>query len=291
MSDFYANVLIGGLLLGAVYALLATGLNVIFGVMRMVNFAHGEMVVLGMYVGYGIWKAFGLHPLVAVPAAAAALFVFGYGFQRLVANRFVASPQHVQFILFIALALMITGVHAMLFGPDPRAIQHPGSFDVYRIGGLRFDAVRTQAAAAALLLVVGLWAWLRFTLTGKAVRAAADNQIGGRAIGIRIPALFALVAGIGCACAGAAGALVAPLFDTQPYLAADFNMIAFIVVIVGGLGSLPGALIGGLLVGVAEALAATVVAPSMKSVFSYGLLAAVILLRPQGLLGGTRARL
>ena len=285
MLEFYVNALVGGLLLGAVYALLATGLNVIFGVMRMVNFAHGEMVVLGMYIGYGVWKLTGVSPLWALPVAALLLFAIGYLFQRFVANRFVAAPQHMQFILFIALALIVTGIGAVFFGPDPRAIQSDASFNVYRLGWLRFGEVRTQAALASLLIVAALWAWFQFSLTGKAIEAAAENRIGGQAIGIRIPHLFALTAGLGYACAGAAGALVAPLFDVQPYLGAEFTLLAFIIVIVGGLASLPGALIGGLLIGLSEALAATVIEPSMKSIFSYVLLVLVLLLRPQGLFG------
>lgn len=285
MFDLYANVIVGGLLLGAVYALMATGLNIIFGVMRLVNFAHGEMVVIGMYIGYGIWKATGASPMWAVPLAAIALFALGYAFQRWIANDFVGRPQHAQFILFIALALVITGLNSMIFGPDARGVQSEASFAVYHLGALRFDAVRTHAALAALVLIAALWAWLKYSLTGKALHAAAENQVGGRAIGIRIPHLFALTAGLGCACAGAAGALIAPVFDTQPYLAADFTLLAFIIVIVGGLASLPGALLGGLLIGVAEGLAAATVAPSAKALFSYGLLILVILLRPAGLLG------
>ena len=285
MLEFYVNALVGGLLLGAVYALLATGLNVIFGVMRMVNFAHGEMVMAGMYIGYGVWKVTGWSPLWAVPLAAGLLFVCGYVFQRFVANRFVEAPQHIQFILFIGLALVITGLLAVFMGPDPRGIQSEASFNVYRIGWLRFGEVRLQAALASLVLIGALWAWLRYSLTGKAIEAAAENLVGGRAIGIRIPHLFALTAGLGYACAGAAGALVAPLFDVQPYLGAEFTLLAFIIVIVGGLASLPGALVGGLLIGVSEALAAILIAPSMKALFSYGLLVAVLLLRPQGLFG------
>ena len=289
MFEFYGNVVVGGLLLGAVYALLATGLNVIFGVMRMVNFAHGEMVVIGMYVGYWVWAWTGASALVAAPIAALLLFVLGYLFQRFLGNRFVEAPQHMQFILYIAIALMITGCNAVWFGPDPRGILSAASFQVYQFGVIRFDAVRTQAAIASLLLVAALWAWFRFSLTGKAIEAAAENRVGGQAIGIRIPHLFALTAGLGFACAGAAGALVAPMFDVQPYLGSEFTLVAFIIVIVGGLASLPGALVGGLLIGLAEALAATVVAPSMKSLFSYGLLVLVILLRPQGLFGKVEA--
>jgi branched-chain amino acid transport system permease protein len=283
--EAYANVILGGLLLGAVYALIATGLNVIFGVMRVVNFAHGEMVVVGMYVGYGAWKFLGMPVLAAAPLAALALFALGYAFQRSVGNRFLSEPQHMQFILFIALGLVITGLHAVLFSPDPRSIQSPEGFTAWHLGFLRFDAAKTRAAAVALLLILALWAWLRYSLTGKAIRAAASNPVGGKAIGIRIPHLFAVTAGIGAACAGTAGALVAPFFDTHPYLAAEFTLLAFITVIVGGLSSLPGALLGGLLIGVAEALAAYTVMPSMKSIFSYAVLILVILLRPAGLLG------
>ena len=285
MLELYTNVLINGLMIGAIYALIATGLTVIFGVMRVVNFAHGEMVVIGMYIGYALWKFAGLAPIATVPIAMGLMLAFGYGFQRAIGNDFVDRPQHIQFVLYIALALIITGCHAVLFGPDPRGIQSAASFAVYRIGALRIDAVRLHAALAALAVVLVLWAILRYSLTGKALKAASENLTGGKAIGIHIDHLFALTTGIGAACAGTAGALIAPLYDANPYLAGEFTLTAFIIVIVGGLGSLPGALLGGLVIGVSEALAAVLITPSAKSLFSYGLLIAVLLLRPQGLLG------
>lgn len=288
MLELYAGAIINGLMIGAVYALIATGLNIIFGVMRMVNFAHGEMVVIGMYIGTVLWKYAGLPPAAAVPIAMLLMFAFGYGFQRAVGNDFVDKPQHVQFVLFIALALIITGLHAVIFGPDPRGIDAGASFSVYRVGTLRIDATRLHAAAGAIAIVLALWAWLRFSLTGKALQAAAENIVGGQAIGIPIAHVFALTMGLGAACAGAAGALIAPLYDTNPYLAGEFTLTAFIIVIVGGLASLPGALLGGLLIGAAEALAALLITPSAKSLLSYGLLIAVLLLRPEGLLGRRR---
>lgn len=283
--DLVAGVIANGVLMGAVYALIAFGLTIIFGVMRVVNFAHGEMVVIGMYAGYFLWAAFDSHPLAAVLPAAALLFALGYLLQFHLVQHFLARPPHVQFILFIALALVITGAHLVAFGPNPRGIFSLASFEVYEIGGLRLDAVRTQAAAAALLIVGLLWAFLRASRLGRAIRAAADNRTGAAVVGIRIRHVYAVTAGIGMACAGAAGALVAPLFDTQPFLAPEFTLIAFITVILGGIGSLPGALLGGLLIGVAEAAAALVLAPSMKSVVSYGLLILVMLARPQGIIG------
>lgn len=285
MTELFASVALNGLMIGAIYALVATGLNIIFGVMRVVNFAHGEMVVIGMYVGYAVWKFAGLPPFAAVPVAMLLLFAVGYAFQRAIGNAFLSKPQHVQFVLYIGIALAITGLHAVVFGPDPRGIQSAASFDVYRAGPVRIDAVRLHAALAALAVIAALWAWLRFSLTGKALHAAAENITGGQAIGIRINHIFALTMGIGAACAGTAGALLAPLYDTQPYLAPEFTLIAFIIVIVGGLASLPGALLGGLLIGVAEALAATLIAPSAKSLLSYGLLIFVLVLMPEGILG------
>ena len=288
MLELYTGALINGLLIGAVYALIATGLNIIFGVMRLVNFAHGEMVVIGMYIGYALWKYAGISPAAAVPIAMLVMFALGYAFQRAIGNDFVDKPQHVQFVLFIALALIITGLHAVIFGPDPRGIDGGASFSVYRLGPLRIDAARLHAAAGALAIVLALWAWLRFSLTGKALKAASENIVGGQAIGIPIAHIFALTMGLGAACAGAAGALIAPLYDATPYLAGEFTLTAFIIVIVGGLASLPGALLGGLLIGAAEALAALVFSPSAKSLLSYAVLIAVLLLRPEGLLGRRR---
>jgi len=283
--DLYLGVIAGGVLNGMVYGLIAIGLTIIFGVMRLVNFAHGELVVIGMYVGYWCFELLGLSPLLSMPLAAVVLFALGYALQRLIINRFIAEPQHVQFILFIAFALIITGLHMMLFGPDPRGIFSPASFATYDLLGLRLAATQVNAAAGALVLMLLLFGFLRFTPVGQAIRAAADNRTGAEVIGIRIPHVFAVTAGIGMASAGAAGALVAPMFDTHPYLAPEFTLLAFIIVIVGGLGSLGGAIAGGILIGVVEGLAALTISPSMKSMLSYALLVLVLLVRPAGLFG------
>lgn len=285
MSSFYLNVLVSGLLIGFVYALIALGLTIIFGVMRMVNFAHGEMVVIGMYAAYWMWSATHLPPwLLAIPAGAL-LFFIGYWLQKLIINAYIDRPQHTQFILFISLALIITGLHVVLFGPDPRPIQDPMTMQSYTIGALRLDKVRVQAALTALVLISGLIVFLRYSTLGRSIRAAADNLVGAQVIGISVKRVYAMTAGIGMACAGAAGALISPMFDTQPFLATDFTLIAFIIVIVGGLGSLTGALFGGILIGLAEAIAALAFSPSLKTLFSYALLVFVLLLRPNGLFG------
>lgn len=285
MTTLYLNVIAGGILIGIVYALIALGLTIIFGVMRIVNFAHGEMVVIGMYVGYGIWSVTKIPPWMIAPVAALALFMLGYALQRSIVNAFIERPQHAQFILFISFALIITGLHLVLFGPDSRPIDIIESMQSYSIGPLRLDVVRSQAALMALALITGLILFLRQSMLGRSIRAAADNLIGAQVIGIRIRNVYSVTAGIGMACAGAAGALVAPMFDTQPFLATDFTLIAFIIVIVGGLGSLTGALLGGVIIGLSEALAALVFSPALKTVFSYALLTIVLIWRPNGLFG------
>ena len=290
MTTIYVNAIAGGVLMGVVYALIAMGLTIIFGVMRIVNFAHGEMVVAGMYIGYLCHKLLGLPAVPAALIAAIIMFAFGYALQRLVVNRFIRRPQHAQFILFIGLALAITGLHLMIFGADSLSADATASFDTVSLGWLRVDYVRLQAAAMAALIMAALAAFLQFSIFGQAIRAAADNLAGAAAIGLRIPAVFAVTSGIGVACAGAAGALITPIFDTQPFLAVDFTLLAFITVIVGGLGSLPGALLGGILIGASESVAALLIAPAMKSLFSYVLLLLVILLKPQGLFGSQGSR-
>ncbi len=279
------NIVTAGLLTGAVYALMALGLSVIFGVIRIVNFAHGEMMVLGMFAAYALNRWLGLDPIVAMPLVAAAMFGAGYALQRILINRFVTRPEHMQFLLMLAIAIMLVSLMLIGFGPDARNVSLDYAFDSYDLFGLLLDKVRVFAAAGAVVGAGLLWGFFRFTRTGKAIRACADNYIGAQVVGLDVKRLYAITFGLGTACVGAAGSLMLLLIDVHPYLATDYTLLAFIIVIVGGLGSLGGALLGGLLVGVSEALSGFFVDPSMKSMFSYGLLILVLLLRPQGLLG------
>ncbi|SEE57293.1 amino acid/amide ABC transporter membrane protein 1, HAAT family [Rhizobiales bacterium GAS188] len=281
----YLNIVVAGMLTGAVYGLMALGLSIIFGVIKVVNFAHGEMMVLGMYAALLLNQYFGLDPLLMVPAIAALLFVFGYWLQRGLINRFITRPDHEQFILLLAVAILLTSSTLMAFGPDARNVQVGYAYESYELRGLLFDKVRVLAAIGAIGGVAVLTLFFRFTRTGKAIRACADNQIGAQVVGLDVKRLYAITFGLGAACVGAAGALLLLLVDVQPYIASDYTLLAFIIVILGGLGSMPGALLGGLLVGVSEALSGFIIMPSLKSMFSFALLIIVLLVRPQGLLG------
>ena len=283
--DIYLNVAVSGLLTGLVYGLMALGLSVIFGVIRIVNFAHGEMMVAGMYVAIVLNARWGVDPLVALPLVAALLFVAGYFLQLGLINRLIDRPQHNQFLALLAIAILCTSGTLMVFGPDARNAQVAYAFDSYALGGLILDKVRVLAALGAVIGVAALWAFFTRTRTGKAIRACADNRLGAEVVGLDVKRLYAVSFGLGAACVGAAGCLLLLFVDVQPYLASDYTLLAFIIVILGGLGSMPGALVGGLLVGVSEALAGFFVDPSLKSMFSFGLMILVLLARPQGLLG------
>jgi len=283
--DLIAEVLVQGVLTGLVYGLMALGLSVIFGVVRVVNFAHGEFTVLAMYAAWFLFSRLGLDPLIAAAPIALAFFVLGYGLQRGLIAPFVRRPEHLQFIYMVGMAIVLVNALLLVFGPDARHADVPYAFDSWRLGPILVDKVRVFAAAGAILICAALFAFFRYTLVGTAIRACADNLIGAEVVGLDVGRLFAIAFGIGLACAGAAGALMVVLSDATPNLAPSFTLLAFTIVIVGGLGSMTGALAGGVLIGVAEALASIVFSPSLKSMVSFALLVVVLALRPQGLIG------
>ena len=284
-ASIYLNVTVSGLLTGLVYGLMALGLSVIFGVVRVVNFAHGEMMTVAMYLAIVAFNAFGLDPLIMVVPLAGALFALGYALQAGIINPFINRPEHSQFILLVAVALIIVNLLLIVFGPDARSVQTSYSFDSFALGALIVDATKVYAAGVSVLIAAALFAFFRFAPLGKAIRACADNYTGALVVGLDIKRLYALTFGIGAACVGAAGAMLVLLIDVTPALGPAYTLLAFVIVITGGLGSMPGALLGGVLIGLTEALAGLLFTPSAKSMFSFGLLVLVLLFRPQGLLG------
>jgi branched-chain amino acid transport system permease protein len=279
------NVVVQGVLTGLVYGLMALGLSVIFGVVRVVNFAHGEFTVIAMYAAFLAFAVIGVDPLAAMLPIAAAFFVIGYGLQSAVINPFVGRPEHEQFILLVGLAIIIVNGLLMIFGPDARPTNLSYAFDSFLVGPLIIDKVRIYAGLAAVVVAAALFAFFRYSHTGTAIRACADNLTGAAVVGLNVKRLYATTFGIGLACVGAAGALMVTIADAAPSLAQAYTLLAFTIVIIGGLGSMAGALIGGVLIGVSEALAGFLFAPSMKSMFSFALLIAVLVMRPQGLMG------
>jgi branched-chain amino acid transport system permease protein len=283
--DVYLNVAVGGILTGLVYGLMALGLSVIFGVVRVVNFAHGEMMTIAMFLAVVVCTRLNLDPLIVLIPIAAVMFAFGYVLQRGLINPFITRPEHTQFLLLVALAIIITNVLLIIFGPDARSVQTSYGYESFQIGPMIVDAAKVYAGATAVIFAAALFAFFRFTLVGKAIRACADNHTGALVVGLDVKRLYALTFGLGAACVGAAGAMMVLLIDATPMLGPSYTLLAFVIVITGGLGSMPGALLGGVLIGVTEAMAGLLFAPSIKSMFAFGILVLVLLFRPQGLLG------
>jgi branched-chain amino acid transport system permease protein len=281
--DLIANVLLSGLLTGLVYGLMALGLSVIYGVVRIVNFAHGELMALAMYVVVIAFAALKLDPLWMVLPVALAFFGLGYAMQRALINPFIARPEHSQFMLLLAVALIMVNGLLLAFGPDARNVQVDYALDSYQIGPVLVDKVRVVCAVVALACCALLWALFRFTPFGKAIRACADNLLGARVVGLNVAHLYGLAFGLGCACVGVAGTLLTLLVDVTPASGPAYTLLAFIIVIIGGLGSMPGAMAGGVLIGMSEAAAGIVFTPSAKSMASFALLIVVLAFKPQGL--------
>jgi len=283
--DLVVNVVIAGLLTGLVYGLMALGLSVIFGVVRVVNFAHGEMMTIAMYAATVLFAALNLDPFLAMLPVAAAFFMLGYALQAGLINPFITRPEHSQFMLLVAVAIILVNALLMIFGPGARNVQVDYQLESFEIGGILLDKARLYAAGAAVLAAAALFAFFRFSLTGKAIRACADNYLGAKVVGLNVKKYYSLTFGLGAACVAVAGCAMVLLVDVTPALGPYYTLLAFVIVIVGGLGSMTGALLGGVLIGVSEALAGLFIAPSAKSMFSFGLLILILLLRPQGLLG------
>jgi branched-chain amino acid transport system permease protein len=284
-ADIYLNVAVSGLLTGLVYGLMALGLSVIFGVVRVVNFAHGEMMTIAMYLAVVMFAGFGLDPLLMMIPIAAVLFAFGYAMQIGLINPFISRPEHSQFMLLVAIALIIVNMLLIIFGPDARTVQTSYAFDSFAIGPLIVDATKTYAGLAAVVVAAVLFAFFRFAPIGKAIRACADNYTGALVVGLNVHQLYALTFGLGAACVGAAGAMLVLIIDVTPALGPAYTLLAFVIVITGGLGSMPGALLGGVLIGLTEAMAGLLYTPSAKSMFAFAILVVVLLFRPQGILG------
>ena len=279
------NIIISGILTGLVYGLMALGLSVIFGVARVVNFAHGEMMTWAMYAAVLLFVAADLNPFLALLPVAAVFFIFGYLLQRWIIEPFVTRPDYTQFLLLLSIAVMMTNGALILFGPDARSVRLDHLLESIELGPLLIDRGKLYAALVALAASAGLFVFFRFTSIGTAIRACADNWLGAKIIGLDTGRLYALAFGLGTICVAVAGCILTVLIDLTPAIGPAYTLLAFVIVIIGGLGSMGGALLGGVLIGISEALAGLFIAPSAKSMFSFALLILVLIFRPRGLLG------
>jgi len=272
-------------LFGGVYSLMAVGLTLVFGVMRVVNFAHGDMMVWGMYLAWVLAARAGLDPYLSFVVCAAALFVFGVLVQRGLVHRIIDAPHEMQILLMLGVALVLENTALVVFGPEPHRVRSVLTQSTVWLGPVFVDVGRLITFGVALVLTLLLSLFLFRTDLGRSMRAAADNTYGALVIGTDVRRVYAVAFGIGAACVGAAGALVSPLLPFQPPTGLQLSVTSFNIVIIGGMGSLVGAFAGGLLVSVAESLGAVFLKPSLKELVSFSLLVIILLFRPAGLFG------
>ncbi len=280
-----AQGLLNGLLFGGAYSLMAVGLTLIFGVMRIVNFAHGDMMVWGMYLAYLLAAHLGVDPYLGFVACALALFLLGVAVQRGLVERIIDAPHEMQILLMLGVALVLENAALVVFGPEPQRVPSVLGQSTIWLGPVFVDVPRLVTFVVAIVLTLLLYGFLFRTDLGKSIRAAADNPYGALVIGTDVKRVYAVAFGIGAACVGAAGALVAPFLPFQPSTGLSASVTSFTIVIIGGMGSLAGAFFGGLLVSVAESLGAVFLAPSLKELVSFSLLIVILLFRPAGLFG------
>ena len=281
----FLQALITGILMAGIYALVATGLTLIFGVVRIVNFAHGEFVMLGMYVTFWLWKLWGIDPYVSLLITMPLLFCFGVLIQRFLFQPILRAPDLAQIFMTVGLSVILMNVALLLFTADFRSVKVTYGEWAWRLGGITVPLPRLFAFLGALLLAGLLTLFLTRTDVGKALRAVAQDREVSMLLGINPNRMYLLAVGLGAALAGAAGGLIVPFFYVFPTVGVVFVLIAFVVVILGTLGSVQGALLASLIVGVAESLGILFAGSDLGLVVVFGILVASLILRPSGLMG------
>jgi branched-chain amino acid transport system permease protein len=274
-----------GFLMGGVYGLIALGLSLIFGVMKVINFAHGEMMVFAMFLSITLLLGLGIDPYLSLLVVAAVMFGIGYLVQRIFVNRILDLPEAMQVLVLVGLGIIFENGTLMIWGGSDISPKTSLALSSLQLGPLTVDAPRLVAFVLAIIITLAVLVFLKKTTIGKAIRAAADNRFGALIIGTHINRLYGICFGIGAACVGAAGALLVPLMPAKATMGAPYTMISFVIVILGGMGSLVGALAGGLIIGVAESLGTVFLPSSMKQVVSFTIMVVILLFRPQGLFG------
>jgi branched-chain amino acid transport system permease protein len=276
---------LNGLMTGAVYALVALGLTLIYGVLHIINFAHGALLTAAMFAAFFAHKMLGLDPYVAAVGLTPLFFVIGYGLQRYVIGPAAHGEDRNILLVTLGLAVVIENALLYAFRADTRTINLPYAFDVVEIGTAFLAVPRVIAFATVIGVALLLWLLMRFTRTGKAIRAVAKEKLGAELSGIDVAHIYAVTFGIGTACLAIAACLLLPTYYVNPHAGNAFVLVAFTVVVLGGMGSVAGALLGGLFVGVVESLSGLYLGESLGQIGIFVMFILVLLLRPSGLFG------
>ena len=276
---------LNGLMTGAVYALVALGLTLIYGVLHIINFAHGALLTAAMFAAFFAYTLLGLDPYVAVFLLTPAFFVIGYALQRYVIGPAAHGDDRNFLLVTLGLAVVIENALLYAFRADTRTVNLPYAFDVIAMGNLFLAVPRVVAFAAVLAVAAALWLFLKRTDTGKAIRAVAKEKLGAELCGIDVAHVYAVTFGLGTACVAVAACLLIPTYYVNPTAGNAFVLIAFTIVVLGGMGSVPGALVSGLFVGVVESLSTIFLGESLGQIGIFLIFIAMLLVRPSGLFG------
>ena len=285
MDTVLIQAIVNGLLLGGVYAAYSAGFSLIFGVMGVVNLAHGELIMLGAFTSYWMFALLGMDPYMTVPFVMALLFVFGYLVQRYIINRVIELPHIMSYILTFGLHLIVANVALQLWTHDFRSVTTSYSGANVYLFGINVPYARMITFFLAVVIVAALWFFLMRTETGRAIRATAMDKEVARVMGVNIRQIYAVTFGIGAAISGLSGALISPFVIIFPEMGLNYTITAFCVVVLGGMGYMPGALWGGAVLGLAQSLSATYLSAGISVAITFLLLFFMLIFRPAGIVG------
>ncbi len=282
-AEIVIQAIVSGLLMGAAYALATVGFTIVFGVMNIANFAHGHSIMIAMFGGYCLNKYFGLSPYIAAPILFVVFLGLGQILYKLAIAPIMSSSVAAQLLTTLGLMIILENLANLIFGGDLRSVPPPFASSSLRISGIAMPWTQVIAGVASFFVIGLLWAFLRYTRFGTQIRAASDNKIGAAVVGVPIEKVFRWAFALATATGAMAAGLLLPMYLVSPFVGHDFMLKAFVVAIIGGLGSFPGALFAGLLIGVIEALSGLFIGASLGSAVVFALLLLTLLVRPEGL--------
>jgi len=285
MASVLAQLILNGILLGGLYSLISIGLTLIFGVIRVVNFAHGEFLMLAMYITFWLNSLQGVDPYFSLLLVVPLLFLAGLIAHRLVIQPILGAPSYMQIFATVGLSLVMQNMALFFWKADFRSVESFCSTTSIRLLALICGAPKVIAFSASVFITFALHLFLKETYLGKAIRAVVQDREAAQLMGIDIYRIYLVTFGLGTACVGVAGALMMPIYTVCPTVGVYFVLTAFVVVVLGGLGSLPGAFLGGLIIGVVESLAGFFISPQLKEAIYFVIFLAVLVVRPSGLFG------
>ena len=285
--DLLAQILVNGVLQGGLYAVMALGLALVWGVLNIVNLAHGAFIMLGGYASWYLYTYLHIDPFLGLPLTAVVMFALGYGIQRGLLNLVIRAPMFNTLLITFGLEVVLTYLAQLVFSADFRTINPPYAGSSLALGPLVLPVARMAAFAVAIILTVGMWLFLLHTRLGRAIRATAQNLVAARLYGVEPRHLYAMTFGLGIALAGMAGTLYGTVSQINPYIGASLTAKSFAISIIGGLENPLGVLVGGLFLGIVESLTTLYIGQTYADVASFGILVLVLIVRPGGLLGRT----